>query len=144
MYLNQSVYLRNRIVTFLDIWILHRRHMGVSNHRLHNSTVCSTDCWEKYQRPRSWLFMMGIHGWPMVSPHKRPGPCITNVFATWRKNFSQWHRSFQRKLKFLRRVAKTLVIQGPVAQKTFPYHDVIKIYSIDQPIQACIHSMHTP
>ena len=38
-----------------------------------------------------------------------PGPCITNVFATRRKNFSQWHRSFQRKLlshwlKFLRHV----------------------------------------
>ena len=50
---------------------------------------------------------------------KNPGPCITNVFATRRKNFSQWHRSFQRKLrshwlKFLRHVAKTLVIQGPV------------------------------
>ena len=47
-----------------------------------------------------------------------PGPCITNVFATRRKNFSQWHRSFQRKLlshwlKFLRHVAITLVIQGP-------------------------------
>ena len=53
----------------------------------------------------------------------RPGPCITNVFATRRKNFSQWHRSFQRRLlshwlKFLRHVAITLVIQGPVAQKT--------------------------
>ena len=48
-----------------------------------------------------------------------PGPCITNVFATRRKNFSQWHHSFQRKLlshwlKFLRHVAITLVIQGPV------------------------------
>ena len=46
------------------------------------------------------------------------GPCITNVFATRRKNFSQWHRGFQRKprshwLKFLRHVAITLVIQGP-------------------------------
>ena len=46
------------------------------------------------------------------------GPCITNVFATRRKNFSQWHRSFQRKLrshwlKFLRHVAIMLVIQGP-------------------------------
>ena len=44
------------------------------------------------------------------------GPCITNVFATCRKNISQWHRSFQRKLgshwlKFLRHVAITLVIQ---------------------------------
>ena len=49
---------------------------------------------------------------------RSPGPCITNVFATRRKNFSQWHRSFQRKLlshwlKFLRHVAITLVIQGP-------------------------------
>ena len=48
----------------------------------------------------------------------KSGPCITNVFATRRKNFSQWHRSFQRKLlshwlKFLRHVAITLVIQGP-------------------------------
>ena len=48
----------------------------------------------------------------------KPGPCITNVFATCRKNFSQWHRSFQRKLrshwlKFLRHVAMTLVIQDP-------------------------------
>ena len=39
------------------------------------------------------------------------GPCITNVFVACRKNFSQWHRSFQR--KFLRHVAITLVIQGP-------------------------------
>ena len=50
--------------------------------------------------------------------HHVPGPCITNVFATRRKNFSQWYRSFQRKLlshwlKFLRHVAITLVIQGP-------------------------------
>ena len=49
---------------------------------------------------------------------KSPGPCITNVFATRSKNFSQWHRSFQRKLrshwlKFLRHVATTLVLQGP-------------------------------
>ena len=46
------------------------------------------------------------------------GPCITNVIATCRKNFSQWESSFLWKLrchwlKFLRRVAKTLVIQGP-------------------------------
>ena len=46
------------------------------------------------------------------------GPCITNVIATCRKNFSQWESSFLWKLrchwlKFLRRVAKMLVIQGP-------------------------------
>ena len=49
---------------------------------------------------------------------KYTGPCITNVIATRRKNFSQWESSFLWKLryhwlKFLRRVAKTLVIQGP-------------------------------
>ena len=73
-----------------------------------------------------------------------PGPCITNVIATCRKNFSQWESSFLWKLrchwlKFLRRVAKTLVIQGPVIHlrpvdyphkrtnnaKLFPSHDVI-------------------
>ena len=55
---------------------------------------------------------------PCLLARNLPGPCITNVFATRRKNFSQWHRSFQRKLlshwlKFLRLVAITLVIQGP-------------------------------
>ena len=54
----------------------------------------------------------------LVSYHESPGPCITNVIATCRKNFSQWERSFHWKLrchwlKYLRRVAKTLVIQGP-------------------------------
>ena len=53
-----------------------------------------------------------------------PGPCITNVIATCRKNFSQWERSFLWKLrchwlKFLRRVAKTLVIQGPALYRSF-------------------------
>ena len=43
------------------------------------------------------------------------GPCITNVIATRRKNFSQWESSFLWKLrchwlKFLRRVAKTFVL----------------------------------
>ena len=61
-----------------------------------------------------------IPAWEMPSSfiNGYTGPCITNVFATRRKNFSQWHRSFQRKLlshwlKFLRHVAITLVIQGP-------------------------------
>ena len=47
-----------------------------------------------------------------------PGPCITNVIATCRKNFSQWERSFLWKLrchwlKFLRRVAKNVSNTGP-------------------------------
>ena len=53
-----------------------------------------------------------------IPTHICPGPCITNVIATCRKKFSQWERSFLWKLrchwlKFLRHVAKTLVIQGP-------------------------------
>ena len=32
--------------------------------------------------------------YPFVITHSDPGPCITNVFATCRKNFSQWHSSF--------------------------------------------------
>ena len=60
----------------------------------------------------------------MVHATKKPGPCITNVFATRRKNFSQWHRSFQRKLlshwlKFLRHVAIKLVIQCPSHDTVF-------------------------
>ena len=63
-----------------------------------------------------WCFICCMH--PFGLCRADPGPCITNVFATRRKNFSQWHRSFQRKLlshwlKFLRHVAITLVIQGP-------------------------------
>ena len=63
------------------------------------------------------------------------GPCITNAIATCRKNFSQWERSFLWKLRyhwleFLRRVAKTLVIQGPglhpVSLTISPH--IIKIY----------------
>ena len=74
--------------------------------------------------------MRGSHRWPVNSPHKGPGPCITNVFATCRKNFSQWHHSFQRKLrshwlKFLRHVAITLVIQDPVTRKMLPFDDVV-------------------
>ena len=77
--------------------------------------ACSTVCSDSQQ---SCPFMMGIQRSLMDYLHDGPGPCITNVFATRRKNFSQWHRSFQRKLrshwlKVLRHVAITLVIQGP-------------------------------
>ena len=68
-------------------------------------------------------FEIRIHRSSVDFHHKRPGPCITNIIATCRKNFSQWERSFLWKLRchwleLLRRVAKTLVIQGPVV-KTF-------------------------
>ena len=64
--------------------------------------------------------LLQIMAWHRTGSRPLPntGPCITKVFATRRKNFSQWYRSFQRKLlshwlKFLRHVAITLVIQGP-------------------------------
>ena len=85
----------------------------------------SQDClrqWlgETCSRHRFSQDQVGFHRtiWQLVVQWANPGPCITNVFATRRKNFSQWYRSFQRKLlshwlKFLRHVAITLVIQGP-------------------------------
>ena len=91
--------------------------------------VCSTVCLSgtdqrKYQSSASLAFVRAIHRWPVDFPHRGPGPCITNVIATCRKNFSQWESSFLWKLryhwlKFLRRVAKTLVIQGPVTPKVW-------------------------
>ena len=96
------------------------------------SIICSTvnlgADHRKHQSSASLAFVSGIGRWLVNSPHKGPGPCITNVFATRRKNISQWHRSFQRKLrshwlKFLRHVVITLVIQGPVTRKMFPFPD---------------------
>ena len=94
------------------------------------SSVCSGTDQRKHQCSASLAFVRGIKQSPVISPHKGPGPCITNVFATRRKNFSQWHRSFQRKLlshwlKFLRHVAITLVIQDPVTRKMFSFDGVI-------------------
>ena len=84
---------------------------------------------ENIKARRWWSFVTGIHGSPVDSPAKGLGPVLLTFFATRRKNFSQWHRSFQRKLrshwlKFLRHVAITLVIQGPATQKKVPCHDV--------------------
>ena len=60
------------------------------------------------------------------------GPCITNVIATCRKNFSQWESS----LKFLRRVAKTLVIQGPgLPQNTCGMYLLISTLCLHQPLK---------
>ena len=97
----------------------------------------------KYQ---SSLSLVLCDGNPQVtewfSPHKGPGPCITNVFATRRKNISQWHRSFQRKLrshwlKFLRHVAITLVIQGSV------FHDIVMISTDRDPSDATQYVIYT-
>ena len=70
------------------------------------------------------------------------GPVLLTFFATRRKNFSQWHRSFQRKLrshwlKFLRHVAITLVIQGPdalalcVLSTTLTMHDKRTVHCLE-------------
>ena len=66
----------------------------------------------------SWHLLHSLTHWGQLMDTCITGPCITNVIATCRKNFSQWESSFLWKLrchwlKFLRRVAKTLVIQGP-------------------------------
>ena len=76
----------------------------------------SLDIWH------SFIFQRNMHD---------PGPCITNVIATCRKNFSQWESSFLWKLrchwlKFLRRVAKTLVIQGPATAHLAWYQQTIR------------------
>ena len=105
----------------------HNDHDGISNHQPHGCLL--NRLIRRRSKKTSKLRITGlcrIHRWPVNSPHKGPGPCITNVFATRRKNFSQWHRSFQRKLlshwlKFLRHVAITLVIQGPVTRKCFHF-----------------------
>ena len=76
--------------------------------------------------PYHWGGFIGQIYLENIANHDSPGPCITNVIATCRKKFSQWERSFLWKLrchwlKFLRHVAKTLVIQGPGAGILFSY-----------------------
>ena len=51
--------------------------IGVSNHRLLNLTVRSTDCLGKNQRQRSWPFVRGIHRWPKAS-------YAENISMSWR------------------------------------------------------------
>ena len=81
--------------------------------------------------------------WYFFGHFSDPGFCITNVIATCRKHFSQWERSFLWKLrchwlKFLRHVAKTLVIQGPGFGETrmpFGSSSVLCVHDINyQPI----------
>ena len=77
---------------------------------------------------------MSLRRFYNILQHITTGPCITNVFATRRKNFSQWHRSFQRKLlshwlKFLRHVAITLVIQGPGRSAPGYLQNLVELYT---------------
>ena len=78
---------------------------------------CALFCY-RYVIILLWTHLTYLPIWLPQCQRSNPGPCITNVIATCRKNFSQWESSFLWKLryhwlKFLRRVAKTLVIQGP-------------------------------
>ena len=80
----------------------------------------------------SYVFLALTHRY--IECNVRVGPCITNVIATCRKNFSQWESSFLWKLrchwlKFLRRVAKTLVIQGPGVVSCFCANESGRIYN---------------
>ena len=84
--LEQSVHLRNRTVTSLDLWILHwRRSHWCLKSPVTQLDCCSTDCLGKHQRQRSWPFVRGIHRWLMGSPDKKPvtqpplGQCWYNV-----------------------------------------------------------------
>ena len=62
-----------------------------------------------------------LHTAPELGHHctcRCPGPCLTTAIWRCRKPFSQWHRSFQRKLrshwlKFLRQRHVAVVRQGP-------------------------------
>ena len=50
---------------------------NTSNSTVH-STICLSQHKKKHQRVRYWPFVMGIHRWPVDSPHK--GPVMWKVF----------------------------------------------------------------
>ena len=56
------------------ITITSNEHYVVSNHRsfdcLYNSLCAPTS--NSHQSPNCWLFVRGIHRWPVNSPHKGP------------------------------------------------------------------------
>ena len=66
-----------------------------------------------------WQWTKSNHIWIHESLcQQRSGPCLTTVIWRCRNPFSQWQRSFQRKLrshwlKFLRRRHVAVVRQGP-------------------------------
>ena len=103
---SDTLSLKIKIITVM-MWLFH-----ISFELSHCiSLKCQMPVGRIYQHP--WISLMWLENDMRV-----PGPCITNVIATCRKNFSQRESSFLWKLrydwlKFLRRVAKTLVIQGP-------------------------------
>ena len=68
-----------------------RRHVSAMAFKItDNSTVSSTACSdqqpENIKGPHYWLFVSGIHRWPVDSPHKGPVMSWPNytVFRLWR------------------------------------------------------------
>ena len=79
---------------------------------------CITTTKQSTTKPCAYFLGYTVISISVTTGSRFAGPCITNVIATCCKNFSQWESSFLWKLlyhwlKFLRLVAKTLVIQGP-------------------------------
>ena len=112
----ETALVSNTIFAFL------KQNTNVEIKKCHGIVVIETDLSEFVFTMHAVLFEQYIPSFALRARDwdvlLAPGPCITNVIATCRKNFSQWERSFLWKLrchwlKFLRRVAKTLVIQGP-------------------------------
>ena len=58
----------------------HNKRDGVSNHSISiaYSTVCSCTDQRKHQSSASLAFVMGIHRWPMISPHRGPVTRVGN------------------------------------------------------------------
>ena len=108
-------YIRKLVFVHIIIYIYIYIYIWLS----HETMVCAVCLSILFWTHRRALQNINICEWSSDAIWRcGPGPCITNVIATCRKNFSQWESSFLWKLryhwlKFLRRVAKTLVIQGP-------------------------------
>ena len=116
-----------------SVWALHlllviSLSAGICNlNNLLHSTSLKVILRVAYKWGNRTSILLQTRKWYMISSPATPtvswaGPCITNVFATCRKHYGQWERSFLWKLrchwlKFLRHVAKTLVIQGPASQR---------------------------
>ena len=74
---------------------------NMASHFTGKSSVCSAVCWDKYQRkyqsPRYWPFMRGIHWWPEDSHHKgtvrhKAFPCHNVIMSSQSEPSWSWRR----------------------------------------------------
>ena len=115
-----------RVVTSLDMKI-------TLTSQLLKSLVTQLDClfnrlFRQTSKPAFQALCEGIQRWSMVPLTK-----------SQKRSPRSW--------PFVRKVHQWPMVSPHkrlVMQKTFPCHDVITIYSIDPPIQTCIHLKHTP